>query len=56
MPLLEQEVGAFDSDLLISEASTVEGRLAVLAMPQRMGASLLGALGGLALALAVLGV
>ena len=56
VPLLEQEVRAFDSDLLISEASTVEGRLAALAMPQRMGASLLGALGGLALVLAILGV
>ena len=56
VPLLEQEVRAFDPDLLISEASTLEGRLATLAMPQRMGASLLGALGGLALVLAILGV
>jgi len=56
VPLLEQEVRTFDPDLLISEASTIGGRLATLAMPQRMGASLLGALGGLALVLAIVGV
>ena len=47
---------AFDADLPISAASTLADRIAGLAMPQRMGASLLGALGGLALVLAILGV
>lgn len=56
VPLLEQQVRAFDPDLPISEASTLAGRVATLAMPQRMGASLLGGLGVLALALAILGV
>ena len=56
VPLVEQEVRAFDPDLLVSETSTIGGRLAGLAMPQRMGASLLGTLGGLARALAVIGV
>ena len=56
VPLLAQQVRAFDADLPISEASTLADRIAGLAMPQRMGASLLGALGGLALVLAILGV
>lgn len=56
VPLLAQQVRAFDPDLPISEASTLADRIAGLAMPQRMGASLLGALGGLALVLAILGV
>ena len=56
VPLLAQQVRAFDPDLPISEASTLADRIAGLAMPQRMDASLLGALGGLALALAILGV
>ena len=56
VPLLAQQVRAFDPDLPISEASTLTERIAGLAMPQQMGASLLGALGGLALVLAILGV
>jgi len=56
VPLLAQQVRSFDPDLPISEASTLTGRIAGLAMPQQMGASLLGALGGLALILAILGV
>ena len=56
VPLLAEEVRAFDPDLPISEASTLADRIAGLAMPQRMGASLLSALGGLALVLAILGV
>ena len=56
VPLLEQQVRAFDADLPISEASTLEDRIAGLAMPQRMGALLLGGLSGLALVLAILGV
>ena len=56
VPLLEQQVRAFDPDLPISEASTLAGRIATLSMPQRMGAFLLGGLSSLALTLAVLGV
>ena len=56
VPLLAQQVRAFDPDLPISEAATLVDRIAGLAMPQRMGASLLSGLGGLALVLAILGV
>lgn len=56
VPLLAQQVRAFDADLPISEASTLTDRIAGLAMPQQIGASLLGALGGLPLVLAILGV
>lgn len=56
VPLLQREVRAFDPDLPISATSTLEDRIGTLAMPQRMGAALLGCLSSLALALAILGV
>ena len=56
VPLLQQEIRAFDPGLPISAASTLEHRILTLAMPQQMGASLLGGLSGIALGLAILGV
>ena len=56
VPLLQQEIRAFDPGVPIFEASTLERRILALAMPQQMGASLLGGLSGVALALAIVGV
>ena len=54
--LLQREIRAFDPGVPILGASTLEHRVLALAMPQQMGASLLGGLGGLALVLAIMGV
>ena len=54
--LLQQEIRAFDPGVPILGASTLERRVLTLAMPQQMGASLLGGLSGLALVLALVGV
>ena len=54
--LLQREIRAFDPGVPILGASTLEHRVLTLAMPQQMGASLLGGLGGLALVLAIMGV
>ena len=56
VPLLQQKIRAFDPGLPIFAASTLEHRILTLAMPQQMGASLLGGLSGIALGLAILGV
>ena len=54
VPLIQQEIRSFDSELSIVVA-TLGDRIAELAMPQRLGTTLLGWFSTLALALAVVG-
>jgi predicted permease len=56
LPLLRHAIGQEDPGLAIMTASTLEERVAELAMTQRIGASLLGWFSAAAFALALLGI
>ncbi len=56
VPQLRREIQALDSDIGISELTTLDNRFAEMLMPQRMGSMLLSLLGALTVVLAVVGI
>ena len=56
LPVLRQHLRELDASLAIPELETLHNRFADFLMPQRMGTTLLSALGGLTVLLAVIGI